>query len=186
MALMNLLLQLGFDINYSKVVPPSTSLVFLGININTTRCELALPPEKLTQIRDNVGSYLAKRRASKGQLQSLAGKLEFAAKVVCKGGTFLSRIIECITRLRLPHHRTRIEGAVKADIMYLQRFNEVSTFIEPQPFAPILTDACAAVGGTFLNGDFMYRRWDSDVPSVQDCAINYKEAMIAAISISRR
>ena len=70
--------------------------------------------------------------------------------------------------------------------MYLQRFNEVSTFIEPQPFAPILTDACAAVGGTFLNNDFMYRRWDSDVPSVQDCAINYKEAMIAAISISRR
>ena len=80
-------------------------------------------------------------------------------------------------------------GAVKADIlwwhMYLQYFNGVSAFIEPQPFAPVLTDACTAAGGAFLNGDFMYVRWDSDVPSVQDCPINYKEAMIAAISIRR-
>ena len=61
----------------------------------------------------------------------------------------------------------------------------MSAFIEPQPFAPVLTDACAAAGGAFFNGDFMYVRWDSDVSSVQDCPINYKEAMIAAISISR-
>ena len=115
---MILLLQLGFGINYSEVVTPSTSLVFLGININTTRCELALPSEKLTQIRDDVGSYLAKRRASERQLQCLAGKLNFAAKVVRGGKTFLRRIIECITRLRPPHHRTRIEGAVKAVILW--------------------------------------------------------------------
>ncbi len=56
-ALINLLLRLSFEINYSKLVALTTRLFFLGVKLDTVACELALPAEKLQQIRDNVGSY---------------------------------------------------------------------------------------------------------------------------------
>ena len=44
--LIALLRQLGFRINWSKVVDPCKELVFLGININTTDNWIASDPEK--------------------------------------------------------------------------------------------------------------------------------------------
>ena len=189
LALINLLLQLGFELNYKKLVAPTTRLVFLGIQFDTGSCELALPQEKLEDIVEVTGSFLRKSRATKRQLQSLAGKLNFAAKVVRGGRTFLRRILDSIKQLRRPHHKVRIAKAAKQDIewwyTFLCEFNGVVRFRDEENIVPILTDACNTAGGGFCNGDFEYVRWEVDMPEVVSLPINYKEAVSAAWAVLR-
>lgn len=63
--LLSLLRKLGFYISYSKLVCPSTSLTFLGIDINTNQMTIALPSDKLEELQEtllkfpNAGERLA-------------------------------------------------------------------------------------------------------------------------------
>lgn len=189
LVLINLLLKLGLDINYNKLVAPCTRLVFLGIQIDTESCEIALPEDKLQDIKHVIASFRQKRRASKRQLQSLAGKLNFAAKVVRGGRTFLRRILNCIARLRRPHHKAKIAVEVQKDIhwwsSFMDQYNGVAAFIDTINIAPILTDACSFAGGGFCNGDFMYTVWETDMSTVSSLPINYKETISAALAVIR-
>ena len=45
--LQNLLKDLGLNINQAKLVPPSTSVIFLGIMVNTQDKTISIPPDKL-------------------------------------------------------------------------------------------------------------------------------------------
>ena len=187
--LIELLLELGFDISSEKLVAPSTSLVFLGIVINTVKCELSLPVDKLVGIRKILCDFVTKTRVNKRQLQSLAGKLNFAAKVVRGGRTFLRRILDSIYKLQHPHHKVRLQGAIKGDIMwwheFMEKFNGTSHFIEDYPFTTILTDSCSAGGGAFCDGDFVYANWEQDYPDISELHINYKEAAMAVLAVLR-
>ena len=50
--LMQLLLDLGFQISPSKVVPPCQQLVFLGVQFDTINLELSLPQTTLEETRE--------------------------------------------------------------------------------------------------------------------------------------
>ena len=91
-----LLRKLGFYINWKKVVDPTQHLTFLGIDINSVSMQLSLPENKLLELRRELASFMGRQRASKQQLQSLAGKLNWAASVVYGGRAFLRRIINAI------------------------------------------------------------------------------------------
>ena len=80
--LISLLRKLGFQINWNKVIDPSTTITFLGIEIDSIAMCLRLPDEKLIQVRQGLSLFQLRKRASKKQLQSLAGKLNFCASVV--------------------------------------------------------------------------------------------------------
>jgi hypothetical protein len=186
-ALIQLLMSLGFNINYKKLVSPSTDIVFLGVRINSETMQLSLPPDKLRQIKEVVTSFKHKQRATRRQLQSLAGKLNHAARVVRGGRTFLRRLLSAITKLRSPHHKTRVQGALKHDIdwwnQYMEHFNGVAAFISAESASTIMTDACPRAGGAFFNGDFYYVTWSADQPAMLNAPINYKEAMMGALSV---
>ena len=79
------LLRLGFEISPGKVVHPCQQLTFLGIQIDTVVLELSLPHEKLTETKLLLSEFLGHRRATKRQLQQLAGKLNWASRVVYGG-----------------------------------------------------------------------------------------------------
>ena len=112
-ALVKLLKDLGLDINTNKLVAPCTKLTFLGIDIDTVACNLTLPQEKLVALRKILSEWKHKSRATKQQLQSLAGKLNFAARVVRGGRTFLRQILNCINKLKKCSHKTKLGGPVK-------------------------------------------------------------------------
>jgi hypothetical protein len=120
--LMLLLRELGFKINYNKLVPPRTSLVFLGIQLDTISCELSLPEDKLSKLRDSVTDFLGRKRVTKQQLQSLVGKLNFAARVVRGARLFLRHFFDAIAVLKKRHHRVRMRGAIKDDLCWWDTF----------------------------------------------------------------
>ena len=77
-----------------KTEGPSCQLTFLGIQIDTIRMELNLPPDKLARITAMVLEWRGKKVATKKQLQSLVGSLSHAASVVIPGRTFMRRLID--------------------------------------------------------------------------------------------
>ena len=97
--LMDLLLRLGFQISLGKVVHLCQQLTFPGIQIETVVLELSLLHEKLTETELLVSEFLGRRRATKRQLHQLAGKLNWASRVMYGGRTFLRHIIYLINSL---------------------------------------------------------------------------------------
>ena len=58
--LLQLLQDLGFTISWRKVVGPTQKLVFLGIELDTQQCTMALPTTKLAELHDVVHRFLTK------------------------------------------------------------------------------------------------------------------------------
>ena len=187
--LINLFLKLGFDINYKKLVSPTTNLIFLGITLDSKTMTLSLPTNKLVDIRSELVAWRSKQRASKRQLQSLAGKLSHAAHVVRGGRTFLRRLFNALRSLRRPSHKTRITSALLQDITWWQSFmptfNGVSACLPPWDAVSMMSDACDIGGGAFVEGTFHYTNWAADLPQLATEHINHKETAAAALSVIR-
>lgn len=187
--LLNLLLYLGFVINGKKIVPPTTQLVFLGIQIDTCKLELSLPNDKLNAIKECVSEYLQKKRVTKRQLQSIAGKLSHAGKVVRGARLFLRRLFMAIGKIKRQHHKVRLRGMMREDLLWWDRFmahfNGVAAFTREGRIHTVLTDACLYAGGAFCNGDIYYTVWEADHPQAADLCINHKETLIAALALQR-
>ena len=92
--LITLLRRLGFSISWPKVVGPTQKITFLGVVIDTTSSTLSLGTEKLGKLRERLTFFAKRKRASKLQLQQLAGLLNWACCAVRGGKFFLRRILD--------------------------------------------------------------------------------------------
>ena len=110
--LLKLLRDLSFAISYNKVVPPTTKLTFLGIQLDSVHMLLTLPGNKVIELLDLLRTFTRKHHASLKQLQSLAGKLNWAAQVIRGGRHFLRRILDAMGKLQQPRHKIKLEGGV--------------------------------------------------------------------------
>ena len=137
--LIKLLTELGFNINWEKAVASTQRLTFSGIEIDTVLRQLCLPDSKLCELRQLLSDTLLKRSITKRELQSLVGKLNFAACVVFGARTFLRRIIDVTNTLSRPHHHVRINTSLRADLSwwasFLSAFNGKAFFVALTPAA---------------------------------------------------
>ena len=60
---------------------------------------LRIPGAKLSQARQELSQFAARKRASKKQLQSLAVKLNFCTSVIYCGRVYSRPIIDALNRL---------------------------------------------------------------------------------------
>ena len=131
--LLQLLQDLGFTINQSKIVPPMCKLTFLGFDLDTVSCSMALPQEKLNECQTIVSSFMHKRRASKNQLLRLPGKLNWACIVIYGGRTFLRRILDGRREFPFPWRKHRLTPSFYRNITwwvhFLQVFNRKQFFL---------------------------------------------------------
>lgn len=178
--LMSVLRDLGFAINYKKVIGPSTNLTFLGVVIDTEAYTLSLPVEKLNSLISELAIINSKRSITHRALQSICGKLNWACQVIYGGRIYMRRLLDAMCALRRPHHRVRISGEMKKDIQWWVRiakvFNGTAPILDPRPTTPISTDACLVGGGGYYRGEWYYvpfREW----PGVMNLSINYKEVL---------
>lgn len=115
--LVSLLQRLGFTINWDKVSYPCQKLTFLGVLIDSVNRTLALPEEKLQNLRQLLFTWHEKRRATKLELQQLLGKLAWAARVIKGGRTFVRRLIDLMCTVKRKHHHIRLPSSARADII---------------------------------------------------------------------
>ena len=100
----------------SKSVGPTTSIVFLGILIDTVEGELRLPQDKLSQLQLTISHWRGRKACRKQELLSLIGSLSHACKVVRSGRTFLRRLIDLSTKATRLDHFIRLNGEARADL----------------------------------------------------------------------
>ena len=127
--------KLGLPVAPHKVVGPSTSLVFLGIEIDSLRQE----------IKQALRQWGDKRAATKRELQSLIGHLNHAAKVVRPGRPFLRGLIDTMKIPHRQHHKVRLSVNCWGDVVWWQRllasWNGVAFFPSGPVRAHLFSDA---------------------------------------------
>ena len=84
---------LGIPIALENVEGPSTTLTFLGIELDSLSWEAQLTKEKLFRIHSMVQEWSGRKSCKHKELESLLGYLQDAARVVHAGKTFTRRII---------------------------------------------------------------------------------------------
>ena len=187
--LQELLLDLGFVISPSKVVPPCQQLTFLGIFFDTCAMELSLPQSKLAETKQMVDIFCKRQRASKRQLQQLAGKLNWACRVVHGGRTFLRRIIDSMNLLQSASAKFRFTPEFRKDLFWWQKFlrifNGRRLLHSKVPIADVETDASKDAVGSFFRGDWAYSFLPTDAPSLAPLHINFKEAFAIYLAARR-
>ncbi|XP_077862556.1 uncharacterized protein LOC144344498 [Saccoglossus kowalevskii] len=158
--LLSLLRQLGFSISWKKVEGPVQKITFLGIEIDSRMGTVALPRHKQIEFLQNLQEFSLKRRATKRQLQQLAGKLNWAAQVVHGGRTFLRRVLDAISKLKASNHKCRLNREFQGDIQwwlhFLSYFNHRSFWYHPIPETSMAMDASNMGAGVFYRGDWQY------------------------------
>ena len=153
--LLQLLPKLGLDINKKKRVPPTTSMICLGILVNSQIRTMSVPPEKLKSIGDMCHEWQNKNFCSKRQLQSLLGSLLFIFKCVRPARVFLNCMLEFL-RLMGTQKMATLSSEFFRDLnwfcTFLKQFNGV-VYYDPRPIqAELHLDASlTGMGGIFEN-----------------------------------
>ena len=109
--LMSLLADLGLEVSSKKLVAPATSVICLGILIDSTSRTISIPSEKLGQIVELCHLWSQKTYCSKRDLQSLLGHLLYIAKCVRPARIFLNRMLQVLR-----------DNADKAKILLTEQF----------------------------------------------------------------
>jgi hypothetical protein len=176
--LIELLEELGLDINWKKVSLPCQKIVFLGVEMDSVSRKLTLPPKKLIELCQLVKTWTKKRRATKLELQQFIGKLNWACRVVRGGRTFLRRLQDLTCKVLESNHHIRLNVAARHDISWwdtcLLDFHGSCSF-SCDVIAPsfvFASDACLEGGGAHLLGDWFYVNWVVDFPSFVGAHIN--------------
>jgi hypothetical protein len=187
-ALIRLLRELGFNISWHKVVGPTQRITFLGVDIDTSDRTLSLGDNKVQQLQQKLQSFANRKRASKRQLQSLCGSLNWASYVVRGGRFFLRRILDSIKGLRQQQHKIRLSSAFHADLQWWLSFLHVfngTVYFHETPTQHVYVDACNTAAGAFYNGDWFYMPFACDVPAAASLHINFKEVVAAVEAMVR-
>ena len=183
--------QLGFLIAEEKIDGPTTSITFLGIQIDSIKRELRLPLDKLQALRTELTRWLQTRKTTKRSLLSLIGKLSFAAKVVPAGRLFFRRLIDLSTTVPKLHHHIRINQEARADIQwwstFLPQWNGISYFLDSDitqaSALNLYTDASGTHGyGAYYQGAWFRGNWAPQQRGSAGTTIQWQElfAIVAA------
>ena len=148
-SLISLLRKLGFWINWSKVCDPSTRMTFLGVVIDSVNGTLSLEDAKVQDLCGCLQEFQQRVRASRRQLESLAGRLSWAANVIPWGRTHLRPIFDLICTLNEPSHKARLT-AVRDSFVWWEKWlkigNNTKLIWDNRPELYAFTDSCTAGG----------------------------------------
>ena len=123
--------DIGVPMAPEKTTVPATNTVFLGIELDTVSRTAKLPQDKLREYMDVVEDLRHHRRVKRKTLESVIGKLSFAASVV-PARPFLRRMIDLLSLAKKPHHYIRLTLEVLKDLdvwsQFLHDYNGVTYF----------------------------------------------------------
>lgn len=148
-----------------KKTHPSHRTEYLGILLDSLNWIAELPLDKLRSYTQEVLHALRRKKLTQTELQSLVGKLSFAASVV-PARPFLRRLIDKIHSVSRPYHFVKITSEMRQDLRtwleFLHNYNGVTYFrhlqVLPQHHLFMSADACAlGYGACFMD------HWVQDV-----------------------
>ena len=105
--------ETGFPVAVEKTEGPATKITLLGVELDSELLQLRLLQEKLEKLRELVAKW--RKSCTKRELQSLAGHLNHACKVIRPGRRFLQGILGLLSQCHRQDHMIRLNAAFRAD-----------------------------------------------------------------------
>ncbi len=162
--------KFGIPLSEEKAVGPSTSLTYLGLEIDTVRQLVLIPEVKLLAIREKVRSLLQASEITLRELQSVIGSLSFVSKAVPPGRAYLRRLIDLTCGIKKSWCKLKLSMGAKKDLemwlLFLDHFNG-STIFPDQAWSEcanlqLFTDASGGIGfGGYFRGKWFQGKWPS-------------------------
>ena len=187
-ALGALLHTLGLMESIEKACAPSTIMLFLGIQFDTVKCTLEVPQAKLKEIRVLLHKWLDKKSASKQEVQSLVGSLNFLAACIRPGRIFMSRLLNTL-RSMSDSGLHSLDEAFLRDVKWWQfvapGYNGVSLMPLNEWSKPDVTascDACLRGCGGWSDGLFFHRAFPQFILQ-QELHINALELLTVMLTL---
>ena len=116
--------HLGLPVAIEKLEGPWYCLNFLGFELDSLSMVIRLPQAELTELQQLIQSWVHRRSCTRGELESLVGKLAHASKVVQPGKTFMRRMFELLAGTRQAHHHSRLSVSFRSDLLWWATFLE--------------------------------------------------------------
>ena len=122
-----LLGELGLDESKNKARAPSTAMVYLGVEFDTVAMTMAIPSDKLAELKDEIERWLQKTTATKKSLQSLLGKLFWVSRVVYHSRTFMCRLLTQLREMSglTDNVKVKLSEDCRKDILWWRNFIKV-------------------------------------------------------------
>ena len=183
--LTQLLQDLGVETSKEKVVQPTNRMAFLGITFDAGKQTMEIPEHKVKDITQDLDAWLYKNKATRKELESLIGKLQFATKCVRAGRVFMSRLLNWIRGLdRRGFHPIPLEA--RKDLAWWRRFlhehNGVSLMwlqAVPGEDTLIATDASKYGFGGTLHTAYFRGRFPEHYSTLNIAILELKAVMVA-------
>ena len=125
----------------------STVLEFLGIGLDTEKNDYFLTRQKEAGPDRTYSRNKKKRKsASKEELQSLAGKLQHASKVIIPGRCLIRSVYELTSLRQKTHNRICLTRDFKSDLSWWYTFVEQwnGTSLHQYPEVTVIRDAAGS------------------------------------------
>ena len=157
----------GLPVEPSKSVGPTTTLVFLGVELDSIQMSLSVPHDKLVSIKESVSRWRGLKACRKHDLLTLIGVLSHASKVVYASRIFLHRLIDLSTMAKKPDHFIRLNAEAWSDLQWWAQFMELwngvamlPSVIRQPPAHTLTSDASGSWGcGTFTGSAWFLLQW---------------------------
>ena len=176
--------KLGIALSPDKLEGPSSTITFLGIELDSRNQTISLPSDKLEEILMELHQWSSIKKCTKRQLLSLIGKLSFAAKCIPAGRIFFRRLIDLSMKVPKLHHHLDLNHEARADIAWWCKFlplwNGQTRFISPvwthANSIDLFTDAAASIGaGAYYQGRWFFIPWPQHIQDNPQLHITWME-----------
>ena len=181
--------EAGCPVATEKTEGPTTVLTLLGIELDSVQLQLRLPRDKLEKLKKLVANWRKRSGCRKRELESLAGHLSHACKVVRPGRRFLRGIFGLLSCFRRRDHPIRLNASFRADLewwhVFVSSWNGVSMMLEEclkSPSVEMWSDASGGWGcGAWCGDKWFQVKW-SHYQHWADASIAVKELLPIVIA----
>jgi hypothetical protein len=161
---------LGLAVNVDKCFAPRKLLAFLGVEIDTDKMVIQLPPDKMSKLRQRIQQFKGLRRCRLKQLQSLVGSLSYACKAVRPGRAFLRRMLDALRAAKSSGGNpwVTLDRNFHADLawwtLFLDKWNGVHSIVDTNPSDAlhVSTDASDVGAGAFHRNHWWAVEWTAE------------------------
>ena len=194
-----LLSDLGLEESLKKAEPPTTRITYLGVQFDSISMTMSVPPEKVTEIKAEIGLWVRKTTITMRDLQSLLGKLFWIARVVKNSRPFMGILLAQLKSMKdlKKGRKVKLSDESRKDILwwsnFLDRFNGINMIVNEDPILLSLEqlldephgvcagDATPTGGGAWHGKEY----WCGELPTtMQDpkLPIHIKEFWVLIVS----
>ena len=180
-------IDLGLQVAAHKIVRPTQVMTWLGIEIDSLLMTLKIPPAKISDFRHVTSEWLEPRLATKREIQSIVGSINYIASIAKPARIYSNRILNFLRSM--PNQgRVLTTPEFRQDVRFftdiLPAFNGVCMLVKKElgDENRVEIDACKAGCGGFCADQYYAAPWPEHI-LVKDYDIAKLECLNLVIAL---